>query len=118
MVDTSEFHQCLPEFGDEDFIMVIDDLFGAAILTIPFIKKEEGKVFCHDGSGAQNDLYICVKLICHCDNGIKPSSFGRGPTKSIATKLKCVSGIASGCNGPGGFEVVDLLCWQSGHLGT
>ena len=47
----------------------------------------------------------------------KSPSFGKGPTKSIAMESQWPSGTGRGCRGPSGFEVWDLLHWQSAHPG-
>jgi hypothetical protein len=46
------------------------------------------------------------------------SSFGSGPIKSIATESQQQSGTGSGCSGPTGFVVRDLLRWHSAQEGT
>ena len=49
---------------------------------------------------------------------LKPESGISGPMKSIVTESPQASGIGKGCNGPQGFDVADLFCWQSTHPGT
>lgn len=44
MADSCEFHQCSPEFGDEQFVMVTNDLEGTSILAVPFVKEKEWKI--------------------------------------------------------------------------
>lgn len=39
----------------------------------------------------------------------KPSSFGNGPMKSIATESNCLSGTGNGWRGPAVLDVEDLL---------
>src|SRR6266702_838079 len=47
----------------------------------------------------------------------KPLSLGSGPMKSIATESHRLLGTGSGCNGPMGLVVRDLLRWQSAQPG-
>jgi hypothetical protein len=77
-------------------------------------------------ASASADISVHVGIICMSDPSqsiivkmqLKPSSSSSHLTKSIATDVPRLSGTGNGCNGPFGFDVDDLLHWQSTQPGT
>ena len=64
--------QCLPEFGQEKFVLVKYYVKEKAIVTIPLIEKDSGKVFISYVQTDRDDLYVRVHLISDRQDAVIP----------------------------------------------
>jgi hypothetical protein len=69
-LDTSEFMECFPEGRYKEFVPVGDDFEGGAILTVPFVKEEEGEILCGDIGASGDNLYVGTVVVRHRNNAV------------------------------------------------
>jgi hypothetical protein len=59
-----------PKGRYKELVPVRDDLQGAAVLAVPFVKEEQGKIFCRDIGASGDNLYIGTTVVGHCNNAV------------------------------------------------
>ena len=64
--------QGCPEFGHKEFVVVWNNFFGKAILTVPVVKEYDSKVFCGDVGFCGYDMNVRAKMVSHCEDTVKP----------------------------------------------
>ena len=64
--------QGCPEFGHKEFVVVRNNFFGEAILTVPVVKEYNGKVFHSDVGFCGYDTNVEAEAVSHCEDTVKP----------------------------------------------